>query len=143
MTPRHTQFIRKVVTQAVETVGRGDAHDSRLCFSAPGMQFPVWITTEICPPRHGCGFEQDSYWSHTNDADLFAASHGASFSEARNNWRELPDLICAYIERELAGAEKIEAKLIFFPHPGQGYLPMLEGDSDSNYLRDIPEFNGI
>ena len=147
MTPRLNervaQFVRKVVTQAIETVGRRDAHDSRLCVTAPGMQFPIWITTEICPPRHGCGFEQDSYWSHTNDADLFAGSHGLSLSEAKNDWRELVDPVCAFVERELGGAAKIEAKLIYFPHRGQGFLPMLEGDSDGNYLRDVPEFNGI
>ena len=136
------QFSRKVVADAIATVIRGDAHDARLVFRVNGSTLPLCLTIEICPPRHGCGWEQDSYWAHTNENDRFGAAHGLSLSVAKNDSNELVDAVCEFLERSFIRASRVEATLVYMPHQGQSYLPVLEGDSDSGTLRDIPEFNG-
>lgn len=143
MQDRLSQFVRKVIVQAVETVTRGDCHDSRLKIQADNKQSPIWVTVEICPPRHGCGWEQTAYWAHSNDGDRFAASQAPGLNVARNSSAELVQDIYAFVERELAGASRVDVQLIFMPYQGQSFLPMLEGDSERGYLRDIPEFNGM
>jgi hypothetical protein len=143
MTDRISGFARTVVTQGVETVLRGSARDARLVFHGSGPKFPICITVELCPPRHGCGWEQDAYWAHTNDADLFAGSHGPSLSVARNDPKQLIEEVCRFLDSELSGQSRVEARIVYGQYQGQSFLPIYEGDSDTGRLRDMPEFNGM
>jgi hypothetical protein len=131
------------VPPVVNVIRMGQATECRISVQGDNKSFPVWVTVTYAPPRHGCGWEQDALWGRTNDADLFAGSHGPSFNEAKVEPQELIDAIVTFLEREFAGCNRVEVTLIATNGASGVNLPIMVGDSVQGTLHEKPQLMGI
>jgi hypothetical protein len=129
------------IPPVVNVIRLGQATDARIMVQGDNKSFPIWISVAWAPARHGCGWSQDALWARTNDIDLSIGS-GPSFNEAKIEPQELIDSIVAFLERELAGCNRVEVTLIANKHTGEA-LPIMVGDSDSAALREKPELPSV
>jgi hypothetical protein len=131
------------VPPVVNVVRMGNATDCRISVQGDNKSFPISISVCWAPARHGCGWGQDALWGRTNDADLFAGSHGPSFNEAKIEPQELIDSMVAFLERELAGCNRVEVTLIATNSYSGANLPIMVGNSDTATLNEKPQLMGM
>jgi hypothetical protein len=128
-------FLRQAVVRAITPLGSFDARQSQLRISQPGAEKQITILSQYVGGRHGCGWEQDGFWSRTLEAVSYPSLHG-HFEVVKTSIGQMVEPICAMLEQEFAGAACLIVIIEYVVYPNYRQLPGLEGDSRSDRLHE-------
>ena len=132
------EFLRTALQRAVMPVGLFQTATSKICIKDANSDRHLWIETQYVGGRHGCGWEQDGFWAHSNDNDLFAGSHGYTVDVVKQAAGHMVEPIMEQLNKYFADVEDFSVRIEFGPYPGYQALTTLVGDSQSNELVDAP-----
>lgn len=128
------EFVRSALHRAVAPVGLFQMATSRICIKDANSDRLIWITTQYVGGRHGCGWEPDGFWAHSNDLDLFAGSHGYTVDVVKQATGHLVEPIMEKLTKHFPDVENVTVRIEFSPYPGYQTLPTLVGDTHTNEL---------
>lgn len=132
-------FIRTALHRAVQPVGLFEATNSRICIKLANSDKQFWIVTQYVAGRHGCGWEQDGFWAHSNDIDLFAGSQGYTIDVVKQATGHMVEPIMEKLQGVFADADEVTVRIEFSPYPNRKVLATLVGDSQTQELTEAPE----
>ncbi len=117
------EFFRNSLGLAIFGLSKGDYDSAQLCFTAEGMNEPLWLDLDVLP---GPGSAK-VYWIHTNDHDHNAGTQTYSHSVKNVDRTKIVAPTLDFLLAKFAGHSTVKVKAIL---KGTGRAPM-EHDADS------------
>lgn len=161
MSNRVMQFLEQAVATVVNDVASGDASDSRLKVEPENTFYPIWVAVEMIevpenlvirtinsvrdysvevPEAQLSERKVRKFWAHTNDYDGMVHGWGAAELYVVDGDRQkITAAVVEYLRQKVGSKSRVEIRME--PTPGQKYLPVLVGDSDSGKVREYESFD--
>jgi hypothetical protein len=139
MNEQVSSFLREALNRAVGPVGSFKAASSQLRIKDVSTGKQMWIVTQYVGGRHGCGSEQDGFWAHSNDLDLFAGSRGYTIEVVKRTTEELIEATLAGLAKQFADTAQVQVFIKFSKYPYHDAPSALKGSSSFSKLIETTE----